>query len=86
MRKLKILFKSPIVVAALFIIINCVVVYFGRIYYPDNFHPNEVKFFDNLWVICLGEIIIITFFTIAICIIWYFAKEIKKTYKELKNE
>lgn len=65
--------KYPFLIAISIILINCIIVYFGRIYYPENFvntvSTSHVSFLENLLVITMGEVfitIIIGFFTIMI--------------------
>lgn len=43
-------------IPTIILIANIFVVYYGRIYYPNNFHPKETSFFENYWVLCLFEI------------------------------
>lgn len=47
----------------LILILNIFIVYFGRIYFPANFHPmpdciheNGVTFFENYLVLCMIEV------------------------------
>lgn len=51
--------KNYLLITIVILILNIVLVHFGRIYYPLNFHPNEITFFENYWVLTLGMILCI---------------------------
>ena len=69
-------------IAVTFIIINVIIVYFGRIYFPINFQPKTVPFFENLWVLILGECFIII---IGCLVILGFVFIITNLYKDIKS-
>jgi len=54
-------------IAVLLLILNIFIVYFGRIHYPLNFHPDTVSFWENYWVLGFGEAF--GLFLIVICLL-----------------
>ncbi len=74
----------PVLSAVAIILINCVIVYFGRIYHPDNFRSTpDVTFFENLWVLTLGECFIGAIIAFIVWALWYFGKELIDEIKSL---
>ena len=43
-----------------YLTIALVAVFFGRIYFPENFMPNDVSFFENYLVLVLGGLLTIS--------------------------
>jgi len=77
----------PTLIAVAVILINCIIVYFGRIYHPDNFVTDglgkPVTFFENLWVLTLGEAFIGGIILFFVWFFWYFTREIIRETKSL---
>lgn len=68
------------------LILNLIIVYYGRIYFQDNFHPNEVTFFENYLVLTLGIILGISEFVFFLCILYLlFFKLIPDVIADFKN-
>lgn len=69
------------------LILNLIIVYYGRIYFPDNFHPSEVTFFENYWVLTLGIILgiseIIFFLGILYLLFFKLIPDVIEDYKNL---
>jgi len=69
-------FIAPIV--AIILLILAVATYYGRIYYPQNFHPETISFFENYIVMLMG----ISFFAMIVAILLLMMIEItKQTFK-----
>ncbi len=59
-------------IIALFILVaDAFFVYFGRIYYPENFSPQTVSFFENYMCVLMGLCLIAAFAAIFIGIILF---------------
>lgn len=68
------------------LILNLIIVYYGRIYFKDNFHPNEVTFFENYWVLTLGIILVISEIVFFLGILYLlFFKLIPDVIADFKN-
>jgi hypothetical protein len=61
-------------VAVVTLIVCAIIVYFGRIYFPENFNPETVSFFENYWVLTLG---------LCILGLWWVGSELVKDVKSL---
>lgn len=68
--------KSLIAISIL--LVNIIIVYFGRMYFPINFSPNQVSFYENYSVLTLVEC-----FTIFIGFCFYLL--LKFIYNDVKN-
>lgn len=68
-----------------FLVANAAIVFFGRIYYPANFVPTEVTFFENYWVLCLGELFCAGMFSIAIAMFCVLVVDGIAMWKRLKS-
>ena len=69
----------PVLIAVFILIINAIIVYFGRIYFPKNFHPETVSFFENYWVLTLGLCFVVTLIALSILsLLWVFSSLIKE--------
>lgn len=79
----------PALVAIGVILINCIIVYFGRIHYPKNFVTDglgkPVAFFENLWVLTLGECFVGCLIALVVIGIWYIVSEIVEEVRDLFN-
>jgi cell division protein FtsX len=72
------------VLAAVSTLIICAIVtYFGRIYFPDNFHPETVSFFENYWVLTLGLYFVVGLISICLLGLWWVVSELIKDIKSL---
>ncbi len=72
------------VLAAVSTLIICAIVtYFGRIYFPDNFHPETVSFFENYWVLILGLCFVVGLISICLLGLWWVVSELIKEIKSL---
>lgn len=60
------------------LLVNFVIIYFGRIYFPINFSPSEVSFFENYTSLLLTE-------CFTIFVIFCFYSLFKFIYNDLKN-
>jgi len=60
----------------LLLIINVIIVYFGRIYYPINFQPTTVSFFENYWVLTIGELIVGGIICFCVFVILFIGSEL----------
>ena len=68
------------------LILNLIIVYYGRIYFPNNFHPNEVTFFENYWVLTLVIILVISEIVFFLGILYlFFFKLIPDVIADFKN-
>jgi len=67
------------------LIITAIITYFGRIYFPDNFHPETVSFFENYWVLTLGLCLVVGLISICILGIWWVVSELVKDIKSLSR-
>ena len=67
------------------LIICVIVVYFGRIYFPKNFQPETISFFENYWVLVLGVCFIVMLVSICILALLWSSKELVKNIKSLFN-
>ena len=65
------------------LIICAIIVYFGRIYFPENFHPETVSFFENYWVLTLGLCFVVGVILISILGLWWIGSELVKDVKSL---
>ena len=65
------------------LIICAIVTYFGRIYFPDNFHPETVSFFENYLVLTLGLCFVIGLISICLLGLWWVVGELIKDIKSL---
>lgn len=72
------------VLSAVVTLIACaIIVYFGRIYFPENFHPETVSFFENYWVLTLGLCFVVGLISICIFGLWWVGSELVKDVKSL---
>ena len=67
------------------LIINAIIVFFGRIYFPDNFQPATTSFFENYWVLTLGACFVIAMLLFFGMAVWYFGKELIDETKSIIN-
>jgi uncharacterized membrane protein len=78
---------SNITIIALIInIIIVVIVYFGRIYYPDKFMPETTSFFENYWVLLFGIGFIFLIGGIIITILYLLGKELYIDIEKTSNK
>ena len=75
--------NSTALIATIVLIICAIITYFGRIYYPNNFYPETVSFFENYWVLVLGLCFIIGLISVCILILLYFGNKLLKDIKSL---
>lgn len=59
-----------------------IIVYFGRIYFPENFHPESVSFFDNYWVLVLGTLFIVSILALFLGMLFYSISELIRVIRE----
>jgi len=59
-----------------------IIVYFGRIYFPENFHPELVSFFDNYWVLVLGTLFIVSILALFLGMLFYSISELIRVIRE----
>lgn len=72
------------VLPAVVILILCaIIVYFGRIYFPENFQPQTVSFFENYWVLTLGFCFVVGLISISLFGLWWIGSELIKEVKSL---
>ena len=70
--------------AAVTILMICAIVtYFGRIYFPENFHPETVSFFENYWVLTFGLCSVVALISISLLGLWWVGSELVKDVKSL---
>ena len=69
--------------AVVTLIVCAIIVYFGRIYFPENFHPETVSFFENYWVLTLGLCFVVGLISICILGLWWVGSELVKDVKSL---
>ena len=69
--------------AVVTLIVCAIIVYFGRIYFPENFQPETVSFFENYWVLTLGLCFIVGLISICILGLWCIGSELVKDVKSL---
>ena len=74
-----------VLIAVGILIINTIIVFFGRIYFPDNFQPVTTSFFENYWVLTLGVCFVISMLLFFGMAAWYFGKELIDETKSLIN-
>jgi len=61
--------KIAAFLAIIVLIINAIIVWYGRIHFPINFHPKTVSFFENYMVLCMGELVVsLILIFVALCI------------------
>lgn len=65
------------------LIILAIVVYFGRIFFPQNFHPDTISFIENYIVLGTGFCLVTLAITIIIFGTIYFYNELLKDIKSL---
>ena len=70
-------------VTAVTLVLCTIIVYFGRIYFPENFQPETVSFFDNLWVLVVGLCFVISMFSLCGLGIWWIGRELLRDIKSL---
>ena len=75
----------PTIITTLVLIINAIVVYFGRIYFPVNFSPETVTFFENYWVLTLGLCFVVGLITICLFGLWKMGSELIKDIKSIRK-
>ncbi len=75
--------RYTILIAVIILIINAIIVYFGRIYFPKNFSPETVTFFENYWVLTLGLCFFVALTSVCIIFIWFIGIELIKDVKSL---
>ncbi len=69
--------------AVVTLIICAIIVYFGRIYFPENFHPETASFFENYLVLTLGLCFVVGLISIVIFGLWWVCSELVKDVKSL---
>lgn len=74
--------KYPALITIGLLLLNALLVWIGRIYFPANFHPETVSFFENYWVITIGEI---TFLLIGVSVVSLFIFLWNKIKDEIRN-
>lgn len=68
------------------LVLNAIFVYFGRIYFPKNFGiADKVTFFENYWVLTVGECFVIFMIVVFGWCAWYFGKLLIKDIKNIRN-
>jgi len=65
------------------LIICAIVTYFGRIYFPNNFHPETVSFFENYCVLTLGLCFVVALISICLLGLWWIGSELVEDIKSL---
>ena len=74
--------KFPVCTTVMLILIfNACLTWYGRIYYPENFHPDKITFIENYFVLVGGEIIILLALLVLIILVIALVTEIKKEIK-----
>lgn len=74
-----------VLIAVGILIINAIIVFFGRIYFPDNFQPATTSFFENYQVLTFGVCFVISMLLFFGMSAWYFGKELIHEIKLLIN-
>jgi hypothetical protein len=69
--------------AVVTLILCAIIVYFGRICFPENFHTETVSFFENYWVLTLGLCFVVGLISICILVLWWIGCELVKDVKLL---
>jgi len=72
-------------IALALLIINAIIVFFGRIYFPQNFDPANTSFFENYYILTLGMCFIVAMLMFFGMAFWYFGKELIDETKSLIN-
>lgn len=54
-----------------------------RIYFPENFQPETVSFFENYWVLTLGLCFVIGLISICVLGLWWIGNKLVKDIKSL---
>jgi hypothetical protein len=74
--------KRGITLAVVIIlIINVIIVHFGRIYYPANFHLTTVSFFENYYALTFGECIVGLIIGFCVFVIYFIGSELWEDLK-----
>lgn len=77
--------KYSTIISLAILIVNAIIVYFGRIFFPRNFQPETISFFENYWVLTLGMCFVIGIFTICVlALLWLYSsliEELKTLFK-----
>ena len=78
--------RAPIISAVvLLLLFNAILTWYGRIYYPENFKPDEVTFYENFLVIAGSEVVV---FLAVLAIVfggWFLITEVTKDIKSWKK-
>ena len=79
------LFKKlyPATTAIIMLLINVFVVWIGRIFFPVNFHPKTISFFENYWVLTAGECFVMLLIFLCVMSIRLIYLETKKELKSI---
>jgi hypothetical protein len=72
-----------VLTAVVIVLITAVIVYFGRIYFPNNFHPDTVSFFENWIVLNIGLCFVVGIFSICFFGMWWIGRELIRDIKSL---
>lgn len=75
----------PILTAFIILITSAIIVYFGRIYFPENFHPETVSFFENYYVLTLGLCFVMGMVSLCIFGLCWIYGELVKEIKQIKS-
>jgi len=65
------------------LIVCSIIVYFGRIYFIENFHTKTVSFFENYCALILGLCFIVGLISICILVLLLIGSELVKEVKSL---
>jgi hypothetical protein len=75
--------KYPLLIVFTILLINLIIVYFGRIYYPYNFSPDKVSFFENFLALTGGLLFVLLLVTCCIGVIYFVGRELIQEIKTL---
>lgn len=75
--------KYPALIAIGLLLLNVFLVWIGRIYFPVNFHPETVSFFENYWVITIGELLLLLIGVSVVSLFIFLWNEIKDEIRNL---
>lgn len=73
--------KYAVLGAVITLIVNAIIVYFGRIYFPKNFMPETVSFFENYWVLTFGMCLVVGVTCLIILVFWFIGGNLIKEIK-----
>lgn len=75
-----------VLTAFVYLIICAIVTGFGRLYFPENFSPETISFFENYWVLTLGSVFVLLILGIITFGIYLLCIEIYRYIKSLLNK